>query len=586
MVVMSLSAVQLNAQQKQFSWQGELGYDFLSNQFESGADITEHTGLLRLDAAGFLYQPWFARVNGGIGLFFRQTETGEVDSTANDVSGNVMLRLLPESRFPLELFAEKTDSRTDTDLVGLQIDRTRYGFNQRYTSSGGASFNFGYERTEQTNANASANTGIEKEEIREDHTDLLKAGFSKAFGAHSIIFDANVNRVDRVGSADLTKTTFSTLRHSYRPSAEFSAEDMLTYNQNDITTDRSRFTSDFYQLNSFAFWRPRSSKNLRINGAIRALTRVTQNQQSEVDAHTASGTLGATYEWSPRWLFSANLGVSGVETDTEESSTSNFQDIRAVYTSKNYKPMGFDASWFSAINLRNNQDDISVQEAGAEIGYNLDRHFLAKEGRRLSFRGSQSLNFTEDSVEFSSQRLLTSVSLNWNQRSASSTGMAMASFSDSRTYGTGPGGNSIESEFQIINLHASIDNKLSNRSAIMGNITLQATRNFRPGIAGIIDEGNGEVKPTTTLDITYYKMALFQVPRLSFYSTLRFVRESFVPVVGNVVDENGRDNKLWENRLEYSIGRLQFSAISRISEVRNKEQSYFLFQVRRMLGGY
>ena len=54
---MGLWTAQVSAEQKQFTWLGELGYDFLSNQFESAADTKEHTGLLRLNAAGFLYQP-------------------------------------------------------------------------------------------------------------------------------------------------------------------------------------------------------------------------------------------------------------------------------------------------------------------------------------------------------------------------------------------------------------------------------------------------------------------------------------------------------------------------------------------------
>jgi len=94
------------------------------------------------------------------------------------------------------------------------------------------------------------------------------------------------------------------------------------------------------------------------------------------------------------------------------------------------------------------------------------------------------------------------------------------------------------------------------------------------------------MNPTATLDITYYRIAVFQVPRLSFYSTLRFVSNTYVPVVGDPVGDNSRDDRQWENRLEYNIGRLQFRAISRLSEINHKKQNYFLFQVRRMLGGY
>jgi len=582
LVVLGLWAADVCAEQKQFNWLGELGYDFLSNRFESAPDTTEHTGLLRLNAAGYLYQPWLATLDGGVGLFFRRADADNAESTSDNIYGNATLRMFPQSRFPLRIFAEKTNSRTDTDLTGLVIDRTRYGFSQRYTTKAGTAFHFGYERSDQINATSSQ----DKEETREDLSDLIKASFNKSFDEHSISFDANVNRVDRMNSVDLTKTTFSTLRHAYRPSAAFSSEDMLTYNQNDITLENSRFKSDIYQLNSFGFWRPQSNRPLRINGAIRALTRTTENQFTESDAYTASGTLGANYEWSPRWLFNGNIGLTNTDSG-KDISNSHFQSISAIYSSRSYQPYGFDASWFGQMDLRNNDDDgVRVQEAGAQLGYNLDRGLLMSSSRRLVFRGSQSINAIADSDNFSSQTLLSSLSLNWNRNSGSTSDMARASFSDTRTIASGPRGNDVEGEFQIINLQASIDNKLSNRSAILGNATIQATRNYRPNIPGITPAGNGKWTPTATLDITYYKIALFQVPSLSFHSTLRFVSNTYIPAVGDPVDENSRDDKQWENRLEYTIGRLQFRAISRLSEIQQEKQNYFLFQVRRMLGGY
>lgn len=582
LVVMGLWTADVCAEQKQFNWLGEIGYDFLSNRFESAADTIEHTGILRLNTAGYLYQPWFATLDGGVGLFFRRADADNAESTSDQIYGNASLRLFPQSRFPLRLFAEKSNSRTDTDLTGLVIDRTRFGFSQRYTTTDGAAFHFGYERSDQVNATS----GAGQEETREDLSDLFKASFNKSFDAHSIIFDANVNRVDRMNSVDLTKTTFSTLRHAYRPSAAFSSEDMLTFNRNDITLENSLFKSDIYQLNSFAFWRPRVNRPLRINGAVRALTRTTENQFTESEAYTASGTLGATYEWSPRWLFNGNIGLTNTDSGTD-TSTSSFETVSASYSSISYQPYGFDASWFGQFDLRNNVDDgISVQEAGAQLGYNLDRGLITGITRRLSFRGSQSINIIADSENFSSQTLLSSLSLNWNRSSGSTSDMARASFSDTRTIASGPRGNDVEGDFQIINLQASIDNKLSSRSAILANATMQATRNFRPNIPGVTPAGNGKWTPTATLDITYYKIALFQVPHLSFHSTLRFVSNTYIPAVGDPIDENSRDDKQWENRLEYTIGRLQFRAISRLSEIQHEKQSYFLFQVRRMLGGY
>ena len=574
-----------DAEQRQFNWWGELGYDFLSNQFESAADRIEHSGLLRLNGAGYLHEPWLATIEGGIGMYLRRADTDNSgESTSDNIIGNTVLRMFPQSRFPLELFAEKSDSRTDTDLTGLVIDRTRYGINQSYTTAGGASMGIGYEHSDTTNITTSVAQG---EKLREDVSDLFKARFNHAFGAHRISFDANANRVDITNSVDFSETVFATLRHGYSPSATFSSEDMLTYNKNDTTTEFSQFESDIYQLNSFGFWRPRTKRPLRINGTIRALNRVNKTTAAESEAQTATGTLGGTYEWSPRWVFNANAGVTGTDAN-DETTTTHFQALNAIYTSRIYDLFELDAGWFGQMDLRNTDDEqSSVQEAGAQIGYNLDKSIAAENRNFYSIRFSQSVNSIADTEEFSSATLFTTGSASWNRRGTRSNGMARLSISDNRTYASGPNSDNIDGEFQLINLQASIDNRLSATSGFRANATLQISRNYRPEIPEVIEGSNGDWIPTSTIDLTYFKLGLFRVPQLSFYSTLRHVSNSFAPLVGDPVGERvRRDDTQWENRLEYTVGKLQLRAISRLSEIQGQKQNYFLFQARRMIGQF
>ena len=582
-LLMLLLTSDLHAQDRKYRWWGELGYDFLSNQFESAEDRIEHTGLLRLNAAGFIHEPWMATVEGGVGMYLRRADTDSGDSTSDNFIGNGILRLFPQSRFPTEFFAEKSDSRTDTDLTGLVIDRTRFGINQSYISEGGTSMSVGYERSDQTNITTDAATG---DLLREDVSDLFKARLNKAFGAHSIAFDANANYVDITNTVDYNDTVFATLRHAYRPSAAFSSEDMLTYNKNDIATETSKFETDVIQLNSFGFWRPYTKRPLRINGTIRALTRTNQTLAATTDAQTATGTLGATYEWSPRWVFNANAGITGAETEADNTTTS-FQALNAIYTSKTYNPLTLDASWFGQMDLRNTDDDGDrIQEAGAQIGYNLNKSIATENRHFYSFGGSQSINSIADTEDFSSMTLLTNLVASWNRRGVRSNGMARFSMSDNRTWASGPNSDNIEGEFQLVNLQASVDSRISSTSSIRANATLQVTRNYRPAIEGLIDEGNGDWVPTSTVDLTYFKLGLFNVPYLSFYSTFRHVSNSYAPLVGEPTGRVRRDDNQWENRLEYTVGRLQLRAISRLSDIQGEKQNYFLFQARRMIGDY
>ena len=84
---------------------------------------------------------------------------------------------------------------------------------------------------------------------------------------------------------------------------------MLTFNLLDFKLGSSQHESDVYQFNSFAHWRARSKRPLRLTGAIRAVSSTTQNLSDKSEIQTASGSLGAFYEWSPRWLHSASLEI-------------------------------------------------------------------------------------------------------------------------------------------------------------------------------------------------------------------------------------------------------------------------------------
>jgi hypothetical protein len=59
----------------------------------------------------FIWQPWFARVSGGLGLGFNTSSTMTGKSSGNIVTGNAIFSLLPSSRFPFEARFSRSDSR-------------------------------------------------------------------------------------------------------------------------------------------------------------------------------------------------------------------------------------------------------------------------------------------------------------------------------------------------------------------------------------------------------------------------------------------------------------------------------------------
>lgn len=560
---------------------GELGYDFRVEDFEGGNDTLEHAAIARLNGATYLYQPWIATVEGGVGFDVRRADRDSGDIESENIIGHGRLRLLPQSRFPFEAYGERTDSRSDTDLAGQDLERTRVGLQQRYSTLGGTAYNLRYEHTDQT-SNTRSSTGVPEQ--HNDVADLVQFSFDKAVAAHGIHFNSQVNVIERDNSQDRkTETLFSSLRHTYNPSPVLSAEDMLTYNSTRAERALDDVKTDILQLHSFGYWRPKTRRPLRINATLRALERTSEIGATEGSIQSATGTLGATYQWSPRWLFSGSAGATGIEGDTD-SEVLTFQTATANYTSEQARLGGFDAGWFAQADLRNNTDDQgSIQSVGGLTGYNLSRSMSAGRAATVLFNASQSVSAVTETDDFNSQRLLSQLSLSWHDRGRETTRMLRASLSDSRTWASGSRAGEVEGDFQLANLQASLDHRLTTTSSLSGNLTVQATRRST-GDATTLIANDGEWIPTATADITYFDRLVFGVPRLTFRSTLRFISDSYLPLLDEPDDLDGREDMRWDNRLEYTIGRLQLRATGRVSEIRGEQQMFFLFQVRRLFG--
>lgn len=580
-IAMIVSSEQSGAELPPVRVWGELGYDFRKESFENGSDTLEHAAVARLNGSTYLYQPWIATLEGGIGLDLRRTERDTGDTDSDNITGYGRLRLAPRSRFPFEAFADVTDNRSDSDLAGLDVERTRYGFLQRYSTPGGTAYKLRYEHTDLVNNSTIAGGA---NDLRKDEADLVQASFNKGFNAHNIYFDSQLNVVDRVNSPDKTETLFTSLRHTYSPGPMLSAEDMLTYNVTDLQQELADIKTGVLQLNSFGFWRPKTKRPLRINATLRALDRSTESGGSESSLQSSTGTVGATYQWSPRWVLSGSAGVTGIKGETD-SELLTFQTATANYTSEPFRLGGFDAGWFAQTDLRNNTDDTgSLQSFGAQSGYNLRRNLLPGRAASLLFNASQSVSLVTESDNFNSQRLLSQLSLAWQSRGTATSKLLRASLSDTRTVASGSRADEVEGEFQLVNLQASMDQRLTATSSLSGNLTIQATRNDTASMAASMNPENGKWFPTASVDISYFDRMLFDVPRLTFRSTLRFISDSYLPLFDEPDRINGREDRRWENRIEYNIGRLQLRAIGRVSEIQDERQAFLLFQVRRMFG--
>ncbi len=572
---------------------GEMGYDFRHERFggeEQGDDNNTHFGRLRVNAATYLWQPWIALLDGGVGLNLRVEDRDSEDRDGHFVTGDGRLRLFPVSRFPFEAFVERSNTVTNGDLTDLDIDTTRYGVQQRYTTDEGTSFLFRAERFDQTQ-------NFRDEADRHDVTDLLDLNLFKAHKGHNLSWDSKYTRIDRKGGpAEDNVRFFTSLRHQFRPNATLSTEDLVTFANERFDQDPDDQLNRVLQINSFAFWRPATERPLLLNGTLRLFGTRTESGNFDSKAYLSSATLSGNYQWSRRWNIVADAGYTDVRTDNGDNREDNngssfFQRIGARYTSANISLGRFHYGWSgltragnsyrdNRVSSEGDDDKKMIQELELELGHNLRRQATVS-GGFLAFNVGQNADAFFDTDGRATYILLNNIAFSWNQQGENAMTFARLSASDSRTYGGGGRLGDEDNEFQIVNLQLSRQQNLSRRSSVSGNFTVQTVRQVSTGRGA-----GGRWRPASTANLTYRHRALFKVPRLRFRSTLRFFTDAYVPLTdqGRVDNDVDRNDRIWENRLEYTIGRLDLRLISQISKRRNADRNLLLFQLLRRFG--
>ena len=566
---------------------GELGYDFRHERFDEDDKLSEHTTTFRLNGATFIARPWLAQVVGGVGLGYRRADVTTGDTNGKFLDGEITLRLFPFGPFPFLAFVQRRDNRQDEEISGRDTIFTRFGFDQRYTSPRFGAFSLGYSHTEQEqkvrpdDRNQRQNTQNTK-----DNIDEWRLRYAHGFGRHSINLDATQNAIDRDAERQDTSRLFANLRHSYSPGTALSVQNRLTYSR-DIRESEPNLTvtTPALEFSSISFWRPRTARPLLVSGFLRVRNAGTETEISRSEATLATATVGFNYQWRPRWQLNGNVSATGVKSESSNNNITS-QRLGLNYSSRNFKLGRFDYSWFAGPQVNNvSAEDDSLQSAGLDLGQTLRRTVLLPPRANISSSLRQGISLIEDSDGRSTQTLRHNGDISWARRGPRQIQRVRLSFSDSRAFGGGGRQGIEDSEFQLINFQASIDQRLSRFSSLSGNMTIQATRNVvaRDEDTTQIQADRGFL-PSAAIHMTYGHNFVFRVPRLWFRSKLRFLSDSYFPLLDDPTGNRQREQIIWENRLEYAIGRLRLRLLGTLSDSDDAERAILLFQIRRIFG--
>lgn len=578
---------------------GNISYDFRGTRGDLEGTSTGHlvtaTGSLRT----YVYAPWLATVDADIGLtqgWTRQEGPGflfggsgavsaslheQITARERFITGRGRLNLFPQSRFPFEFHVERSDSRLDSGLGStFDFQTSNIGFSQRYRPVTGEYNLLGaYDHREQT---AIGYRGVQ---------DTFSGDFSRRWKQHDLNLGLTHSRAHTDDGLDASRFSSLVARHQYAPSTILSVDTTANITRSE---DRGLLaTSDLQmmQVSSVGIYRQEKSP-LHLTGS--ALGLVLRDTVTGSRLNSGSLSLGASYEVNERLRLNANAGVSGAQADSATSSAFTGA-LGLSYQGPSVEFQGYRYDWFAsgtastALSSSSTTAGERQSALAASAGHSLGRQWQLGNSANLSVNANQSLSwlgasgskdtFTGEDASVTTKSLLHGIAATLQGGSGNRTGYGRVSFNDSRELGGA-------SRFQLFNAQLSGNWEIDTQRSVTGDLTFQRTWErtdpqlflddpFAPSGRSGSWGASGE--------ITYRHARLWGQPRLTFSSRLKLAQD-VLKTPGFLSSLPDRETALWENRLDWGIGRLETQLVLSISVVDGQRREAIMFRIQRSFG--
>jgi len=524
-----------------------------------------------VDVNSFFWQPWFAQVNGGLGLstFFSDTNYyGAAGSPGNSKTANTVvtgkgnLAVLPLSRYPFSAHYQKEDNRQNSGFTSINTasQSTLYGFNQQYrTLSGQTTYSASYDHNHWT--------GPYFGDARQKHAEL---GMRTVLSLNQDLTVTGTRTVDESSINNLTATNKNVIAiHNFRPSSAFSIQNQFNKGASENLQPAQSNENNFTQFTSLATWMS-TERPLTVTGNLR-LADINNSSSSTAiittDQSSANAGLGINYQATKqvRAYGNANVNIIDDRNLGTQSKTSN-EAAGAEYVADLIDWNSYQYGRHAQVDAANTSaDPKSTQNLSLTAGHNLNRTDT-EEGRfRFDTNADQSINTIKYNIDPTITRLSHSGSLGWTFAGEEGTTVLRLGANDSRTI-VGP-----KDFYQLANLQVTRSETMTRNSSLEGNVTIQKTR-----------QGMGNAPTTSNSSISaslnYQQQRVFSIPRLDFSSEIRIY--SNLPGT-QASGPPTQVSRFWGNHLQYSIGRLEMLAEANFAEYSNVNQSSLIFKLRR-----
>jgi hypothetical protein len=534
-------------------------YQTLTLALNAGADVNT-----------FIWQPWFAQVNGGVGLNTYLTDSryysGPNASSHNPLTstvftGKVGLDVVPLSRYPFRTFYEKEDNRQNIGVASNNAvyKSTRFGMNQQYrTLSGQTTYGADYIQ----NFWEGAYFG----EARQKRIGLDMRTIISANQDLSVVVARDFNEAPIISQSTLSNTLIGD--HNYRPNASTTLHNMFNMGKVDIRQQQLLNEDNYVQLTSFGSSvspeRPLTiTENVRLAGINNSSSIATK---TSIRQTSASMGLGAIYQVNKEVQSYGNIGVNMSDDKLSgQQYKSSYETVGADYIAALANMGSYNYGRHTSGSFSNTTGDpSSTQTVGLSAGHTLNKYTTDSSQLRVTTDLDQTITANKATRTQTYLNLAHSGSLQWAFGSAEGTSALRVSASDTRAI------NGVQNFYQLFNLQLNRSQTMTRNSGLTGDVTIQTTRQ---GLAG-----KRTTYTTSMAGLNYNHQRVFGVPRLDFYSDLRLMGNGLPVTTG----PQSPVSRSWTNHLGYMIGSLEMVGEAIVAQYNGINQSILLFRLRRV----
>ena len=570
---------------------GGFNYDLLYRDSGSVRVTNQKTSLdvgVRTSVSSFFWQPWFARIGGGVSVsvgygindsgrnLWRMHRTANLLNRA--VNGNAELKLLPRSRFPFSVGFERNDYRYEfgsNKPAGDSVSVTdRFEVRQEYVArSAGFGFSSAYV-TSETNLNGMP--GLESKILSLDIS-------SNAFKKQVLLINASRNRAQK-NTNESRWISKLVSRHTYLPDTSLSVRTLASKVKTENDWKLGKHENEILQFNSAGTLRPVNSR-LTVAGGMYLLDSKTSINGGNAYGDSVTGAdLGASLalnKWFRLYLTGNVSDRNGIQNVSSTSLSSLNISLAFRHNANKIKLGDTDYNRSAAATIYNSATNSSaIQQSNAlsksgtsqgvsvSLNQGLDRRVaFGSESTIWSYRqwltSSSSRSSSRIHSSLPSLLLNQSAAIGWAKRGSSVrlSGATMRNMRGKKHY------------FESVNLQSTQTENVNSNSSLSGNLTINATRQG--------DEARPtppEESLTSSARLDYIHARAFGIRNLRMTSRVEVISPE---LLNSSRQELYQSKSRWINKLKYEIGKLTLELNATLEDVQSYKQFLLRFHASR-----